>query len=120
LTEAQLNERRDALVQKLDLLVRAEMEKRAMMAARKAYIEQLEKEIDEIAKEIRQRAELREVEVMRRKNFIDSVEETIRLDTHEVVHTRALTPDERQAELKLVDNEKWAAAKKTKKEDDSV
>jgi len=55
------------------------------------------------AREIRTKTECRPVEVRSEKNFARKVEETLRVDTWEVVETRALTPGELQGELHMID-----------------
>ena len=52
-----------------------------------------------VAREIREKAEYREVVVTRNKDIKAGIEDTIRTDTGEVIRTRALTPQEMQAQL---------------------
>ena len=99
LLSAQLDERRDVLANQVEKLGELEEDRKDAAASYKKKIDELELEMSAVAKEIRERAEYRDVEVKREKNYSEGTEETIRLDTGEVVSTRVLEPKERQIEL---------------------
>lgn len=99
LTEAELLERG----QRISELVRehgaVEEEKRSAASEYKTRLDDLDKQIRDLAVEVRSKSALRPVEVRREKDYERDVEETIRCDTGEVIETRALAPGERQAQL---------------------
>lgn len=99
LTERELLERGARLADLHHDLADLENAKKDTAAAFKARIETIESEAQGLARQIRGRAEYRDVEVKREKDFARNVEEVIRLDSGEVVATRALTPQERQEEM---------------------
>jgi hypothetical protein len=70
------------------------------MAGFKLRLDGLNEDIARIAEEIRDRAERREVEVVREKDFSRGVEQVVRADTGEVISTRVLSPHERQTEMR--------------------
>lgn len=102
LTDIELAQRRDKMVELLSHVDELESEKKNNTAALKARIEGVNTDLREIAYEVRTRSELREVEVRREKSFELGQEDVIRCDTGEIVETRALSPSERQAELTLI------------------
>ena len=66
------------------------------MVARKA---ELEARVNEIALALRTKKELRDVEYREEADFKTGLAVTIRNDTNATLHTRPLTPDERQDRL---------------------
>lgn len=102
LTEQELTERRDALASLVEKKTALEAQKKNAAAKYKQEIDEVEDAKSLVAYEIRTRSERREVAVTRHKDYAAGVEETIRTDTGEVVHTRVLDPHERQAELRLM------------------
>jgi small-conductance mechanosensitive channel len=103
LTETELTERRDKLAQRVRDLGQAEQEAKDVAAEHKDAIKAIEQDMRLIAREIREKAETRSVEVRKSLDLDAGVEETIRVDTGEVVETRALAPHERQAKLFALD-----------------
>lgn len=57
------------------------------------------KDLQEMAREVRAGKKWVEVEIARTKDMTRCVEETVRIDTGEVIGTRALTPAEMQLDL---------------------
>lgn len=82
----------------------AELEtgKKNAAAGFKEKIEGVEMTMARVAREIGERAEYRDVEITKTKDFERNVEEIVRQDTGEVVETRVLHPSERQGELKIL------------------
>lgn len=99
LTDEELNSRRDRLAQLVRELALEEQAKKDTAALHADRIKVLERDVFQVADEIRDRAEYRQVVVKREKDFEAGIEQTIRVDTHEVVDVRALGPNEKQAEL---------------------
>jgi hypothetical protein len=98
LTPAELDQRRDRLVELTLKETEAEQAKKDAAKAHNTAIAEIKSEAKEVSLEIHDRAELREVEVRREKDFVQGFENVIRCDTGEVVEIRALTPQERQVE----------------------
>ena len=86
---AELHRQRDAL----------EIKRKETVDLIKAQVNEIDGQIVALCTEIIGKAEWRSVEVKREKDFKRNVEELIRVDTGEVVQTRALTPEERQVEM---------------------
>ena len=103
LTDQELAERRDKLAQQVRDLAHAEQAKKDAAAEHKAACELIEKEMSLVAREIRERAEIRPVVVRKETDIEAGIEELIRADTGEVVETRALAPHEKQAKLFAID-----------------
>ncbi len=101
LTDRELDERRDKLAALVREHTEAEQTKKDEAAQWKQKVDAIEKNMSDLAREIRDRAQLRPVEVKRDKHIELGIEELVRVDTFEVVETRSLGPGERQAELKL-------------------
>lgn len=99
LTETELRERGQKLAELVRKREQAVHEKAETAREYGEQIKRLDAEISEIDVIVRTKKENREVEVERRKNFLRNVEETTRLDTGEIVESRALTAAERQAQL---------------------
>jgi len=99
LTNKQLDERRDKLAEHVEKLRGLESEKKSASAKFKELIERTEIDMVEVAIEIRERAEYRDVEIASEKDFKRGVEEVTRQDTGEIIQTRVLRPDELQGEL---------------------
>jgi hypothetical protein len=72
----------------------------AMSEIRDRLIEN-EVSIEELSTVVDTRIEVRDVSITERKNFKTRKMETVRADTGEVIETRALKPDEFQAELPI-------------------
>ena len=103
LTQVELDERRDKLAQRVRDLAQAEQEAKDEAAERKEAIKAIEKEMSLIAREIREKAEIRPVEVRKEVDVVEGIEETVRTDTGKVIETRALAPHERQTKLFAID-----------------
>jgi hypothetical protein len=110
LTEDQLKQRGTALEAYVHRLHELETEKKNEAARLKDKIESVELAMARVAVEISERAEYRDVEVTREKDFARNVEEVIRQDTGEIIETRVLQPQERQGELKILRTEEDAEA----------
>jgi hypothetical protein len=102
LTERELLERGHRLASLHAEISSLEDARRSSASEYKSQIDLAEAQLSAIAREVRSGAQERQVEVRREKDFDRNVEEVIRLDTGEVVETRALTPQERQGELHLL------------------
>ena len=112
LTEDQLKQRGTALAAYVHRLHELEAEKKNEAAKLNNKIGSVELAMDRVAIEISERAEYRDVEVTREKDFGRGVEEVIRQDTGEIIETRVLQPQERQGELKILCAEDDAEAAK--------
>lgn len=62
-------------------------------------IKECDRKIGDLAEEVRNGVEYRHIRVTERKDFARNVVEVIRTDTHEVCGQRAMTANERQAEM---------------------
>ena len=102
LTDAQLKERAHKLAEQVRRLSAIKSESKDAAAQFRLSIADLEEEMSEVAQEIRDQAEMREVEVVIEKDFEEGVETTMRKDTGEIVNTRVLGPNERQGEFRLL------------------
>lgn len=76
-----------------------ELEKKTAVAEFSAQLKESDRRIGELAEEVRERREYREVMCAERVGFPANVVEIYRLDTGEVVRKRPLTEDERQTEM---------------------
>jgi hypothetical protein len=99
LTEAELNQRRDILAGLVRDHTHTEVEKKEAATRHANKLKEIQKSMAITAKEIRNKAEDREVPVTRVKNFTLGVEEIRRVDTGEIVDSRALGPDEKQVPM---------------------
>lgn len=115
LTDTELLERGAQVADLVRELEAAEDAKKEAASEAKAKIDSLDGRIGSLARELRERMSYRSVEVKREKDFGRNCEEVVRLDTGEVIETRALDPGERQVELLSIDGGKrgevaeWAA-----------
>ena len=99
LTPEELDQRRDRLAELVRECNMAKQVKKDHAAVDKKAVDDLEKDKSHIAREIREKAQHVEVQVIKETDIERGVEETIRIDTHEVVSIRRLDPSERQAKL---------------------
>ena len=110
LTDLELLERGQRVAELLRQVSEIEEEKKATNSDFKARIEEREGELHDLGSQIRNKAEQREVEVMRQADEEAGIESTIRVDTGEVIGTRAMTPTElaarRQGKLALLPDAK--------------
>ena len=97
LTEAELLARGDEAARLQDDRDRAEAARDAANKASKAAIQGIEEQQHELLRQVRNKTERRDVEVIDRRN--EGAMETIRLDTSELVRSRPLTPEELQITL---------------------
>lgn len=106
LTETEIKERGRKLAHLYEEIEIAEIGKAAAARASKDRIETLQAEAGAIARVIRSGQEDREVQVQEEKDYSEGVCRMKRLDTGEVVETRAMTPQELQRPLPIDEGEK--------------
>lgn len=99
LTDTELDIRRDQIAQLVSELAAAEQARKDAAAAHRLVIDDLDERIGLVAREIREKSELRQVEVREEIDQETAVADTVRTDTGEVIARRALSPHERQASL---------------------
>lgn len=99
LDQDQLLQRGKALSECLQMIEGIEDEKKQTNNRLKERMGKIEITARLLASEIRTRHERRAVEISTVKDWLRKCEETIRLDTGEVIDTRALTPQELQLEF---------------------
>lgn len=97
LSDAEVQQRGQDAARLLMQIDQLDEEKRAAAADYKEQIKAKETELRKLGREIRERAEHRDVPCVTRPNAAAGVMETIRLDTGELVRSRPLTHEERQA-----------------------
>jgi hypothetical protein len=102
LTEEQLNERRDRLAEQVAELAGLEAKRKDVASDFKLRIEEIEESMSNVAREIRDRSEYREVEVTTHRDYEAKVEQVVRVDTGEIIATRVLEPREMQGELRMM------------------
>jgi len=102
LTTDEMDQRRDKLAALVREHAAVEEEKKDSTAAYGKQLKKLSTDMSAIAREIRERCENREVRVVIQKNLAAGLEEVTRSDTGEVIDSRALGPDELQADLAFV------------------
>jgi Zn-finger domain-containing protein len=102
LTEQQLSEKSDALAREVRAERVLDLERAAAAKVYRQRLGEVRLTIAGLAQEISTRSEVREVEIKKRVDHEAGVEETVRLDTGEVVRTRTLAPSERQGVLHFV------------------
>ncbi len=94
LTETELLERASRMSELVRELETAEEAKKEAASAAKAQIDSLDGQLGSVAREVREK-----------QAYARNCRELIRLDTGEVIETRALEPHERQVELLSVSGE---------------
>jgi hypothetical protein len=99
LTNEEKRLRGEALAQKRQEWEEVERAKKAATQHAKAEQERIDAEADLLAEAIRTGREYRDIEVNEQKNLDSRAMETIRLDTGEVIDSRALRSDEMQTGL---------------------
>jgi len=75
---------------------------KAAAAAARDSMKELDADLRRLARVVREGKEDRQVEVRVTRNPTDATVETVRVDTGEIVRSRAMTPEERQIPLHLV------------------
>lgn len=96
LTDTEMRERGEKLADLRKQIAEVEAAKKNAAENFKSQIITLVAVADDITDEINTKSEVREVEITEEKNYDKKQAYTIRLDTHETVRTRALTPQELQ------------------------
>lgn len=99
LMDGELLAKLDELAAKLVKKEEVEDELKNVSAGYKGQIKTLRQEIHDITKAVTTKTEEREVECEERMNFTASTVEVVRLDTLEVVESRAMTLRERQRDM---------------------
>lgn len=97
LTDEEFRDRASQLAATLEDLNAEESRQEMLKREMKSAVAQLEARRDQLALTVSRCSELRQVEVEDRA--VGELVERTRLDTMEVIHTRALTDDERQLPL---------------------
>lgn len=99
LTDADLRERHARILEIITELATVREEARAEAAARREHVKSLDEELQRIASETRRGCVEREVQCAEQLDMDTLEARLVRLDTGEVLQTRALSPDERQLSL---------------------
>lgn len=99
LTKSELLERGNSLALAREHYTRQRGEAKAAAAVAKADLEEIEGEVDRLAGIVRAKAEPRPVETRVVRDYERGVVDTVRLDTGELVRTRAMTEQERQIRI---------------------
>ncbi len=99
LTETEIRERGEKLADLRKQIADVEAGKKNAMENFKSQLTTLIKVADDVTEEINTKSEFRDVEVTEEKDYVKKQGLTIRLDTNEIVRTRALTPQELQRPL---------------------
>lgn len=96
LTREELLIKGDELAKKLTAKRALEDKKKEKAALMRADMKELDKEIDELRTEVREKRELRPVQIEVEKDFERHLMHTVRIDTGERIRSRPMTLDERQ------------------------
>lgn len=96
----------DQAAHEIEQADRLEAERVLRNKAEREAIESIELGARDKLRRVRERREERVVQCKTVKNFTMNAVQVIRLDTDEVVRERAMTPDERQAELPMIGGER--------------
>jgi hypothetical protein len=99
LTNRELRVRADELAKTVDHVKHIKAEKKANATKFKTQIEEAEGKIGDLATVVKERKELRPVEVVWEANYERSTMELVRLDTGEAIQVRSMTDKERQRQL---------------------
>ena len=105
LTDEEVRLKGEKIARRLKDRENLEEERKAAAKAAKEEIGELDAEIIELRDEVRERREMRDVQVSDEKDWGRKIVRTLRLDTGEVVASRPMTPAELQQHLKLVEDE---------------
>lgn len=84
---------------KVHELAMEEEDQKDTKAAMKKRVDELNREITDVARIVREKAEPRPVEVHESKNYTRRIVEIVRVDTGEVIDSRPMTEQERNVEL---------------------
>jgi hypothetical protein len=101
LTDDEVRERGIKLAGVLQDIGREEFSKKSFNEGVKGRVDALESEADKLVTVIRAGKEDREVQVEEQKDYKAQEVRTVRLDTGEVIHHRAMTPRELQRPLPI-------------------
>lgn len=99
LTDEELRMRGAHLAAHLEELSDARHDAKRTAEAFKEQRSTLELEISRLKTVILQRSEMREVEILEEKDWLEKTVSTVRLDTGEVIETRPMTMEERNRPL---------------------
>lgn len=99
LTPTEMDQRRDRLAMLHQEKDQLEQEKSDAAKAFNDKLKTMETEMSQLAREIREKAEYRDIEVKWVRDFNQKTKDLIRADTGEVVDSEALGPDEMQVEM---------------------
>lgn len=99
LNEVELLTKAALLSAKVQELATEEDDQKDAKAAMKKRLDDLNRDITDIAKIVREKAEPRPVEVHESKNYARRIVEVVRVDTGEVVDSRPMTEQERNVDL---------------------
>ena len=99
LTKQEILERSRSQADLVRKIEDVEAKKSEMTKTLGAKVKELTGELQAVAREVRAGVRYAEVEVTRTKDMERAVEETIRVDTGEIINTRPLTPAELQLDL---------------------
>lgn len=103
LSEAEKALRADELAREVKRHGEIELAKKAAAEAHAKELKESDRRIGELAEQVRTGVEPREVECQEVVRFARNLVETIRLDTGEVVSSRAMRPEERQEAIDFGD-----------------
>lgn len=93
----------ESLAERLKDVHTVDAERKEAMADFKQRADELEKQVDKLALEVRTGREYRQVECFESASYSDSKVDIVRKDTGEVVRSRAMHPNERQEKMPFVD-----------------
>lgn len=99
LTHEELDQRRDKIASLIHNKTCVEIEKKTASDVFNKRLKEIDTDIQQQAREIRERAEYREVLVSRETDYKLGVEQVIREDTGEPVDSRPLKSEERQMSI---------------------
>jgi hypothetical protein len=99
LTEWEVADRAANMARSVFAREEAEIERELANKAAKEVIKALDARVSSLAREVRERAVYRLVDCVEQRNEIESMIETIRLDTSEIVRARPMTAEEKQLGL---------------------
>jgi hypothetical protein len=99
LTRSEVEERADKLARLVKDRDAIDAERKQVARDYKTRMDDLSKEIGQLSEQVRSKREWRDVECTKERNEERGTVDFVRVDTGEVVESRALHPDERQVKL---------------------
>jgi len=120
LTQEELDERRDKLVKLIEDSTELEIEKKAATAQFNARKQKLTSAIGSIAIEVRERKTYRPVDCAEMPDYKAGIVTIVRQDTGEIVRTRVMTDEDRQAKIALVKEKAEETVKDKKKAEEKT